>query len=330
MYDYKADVISTRTGNLGSSDAKLIAQCAELGQVPQSVVKRLAVVKGFIENPTFTNRAMQFGDYVENTVYESLKKDDERWQSNPCLVSTKYAGRNVGVIDHVDFMLQDDEKKVLTVVECKATRLTFQQTRDEYKMQLSHHFLLGSELAESLGDYKLVLMLSHYQTSGLDLDKDFEFDPERLTVKTLRGMDKLAQSYRLSEGIEVIDKFLDTFDYYTEEDEIDSAYLPEKVKKEFDDMTTILAEIKERESKVDEFKERLYRFMSEKNIKGIRADGWSITRVDPSESKTFDYKTFLEDLIKEHPRKADKLRKKYTKTTKKKGFVTIKLKTNKD
>lgn len=330
MNEQKQEIINTRKGFLGGSDAKMIMQIAELGTVPQSALKRLAVCKGLLEPEQFTNRAIEMGNFIEETVFNNLKSTDDRWQSNPRIVSTKYSRQNVSVLDHVDFMLQDDEKKVLTIAECKAVRTTFNQTRDDYKAQLMHHWLLGSELAKSLGDYKVVLMLCHYSTEGLNLDEPFEFNPDRLTVKKLRDMERLSRHYNLAKGIDIIDSFLETFDAYYEDEEVDAEYLPSNVKTEFDQITTMLAEIKAREDAVAAFKTKLYDFMSSHNIKAVKNDAWSIVRVDPSESKSFDAKKFLEDYTVSHPRKAEKLKKEYTKTTKKKGFVTIKLRTNKE
>lgn len=330
MNEQKQEIINTRKGFLGGSDAKMIMQIAELGTVPQSALKRLAVCKGLLEPEQFTNRAIEMGNYIEETVFNNLKASDERWQSNPRIVSTKYSRKNASVLDHVDFMLQDDEKKVLTIAECKAVRTTFNQTRDDYKAQLMHHWLLGTELAKSLGDYRVVLMLCHYSTEGLNLDEPFEFNPDRLTVKKLRDMERLSRHYNLAKGMDIIDSFLETFDAYYEDDEVDASYLPSNVKTQFDQVTTMLAEIKAHEDVINAFKTKLYDFMVSHNIKGIKNEAWSITRVDPSESKSFDSKRFLEDYLKEHPRKAEKLKKEYTKTTKKKGFVTIKLKTNKE
>jgi hypothetical protein len=69
--------------------------------------------------------------------------------------------------------------------------------------------------------------------------------------------------------------------------------------------------------------------MVEKDIKSIKNDVFSITRVDPTESKTFDAKRYLDDEAKAHPRKVKKLVAKYTKTTKRKGYAVIKVKEEK-
>ena len=232
------------------------------------------------------------------------------------------------MIDHVDFFLQDDEKKVIILGECKATRSTFEQTHDEYKWQLLHHYLLGCERAKELGGYKVKVMLCHYCTDGIDLTQPFEFDPSRLTVKTLRNMEKLSKSYHLAESMDIIDNFLETFtEYY--EDEVDGNLLPENVKTEFDQVTTFLTEIKEREKKVDDFKKRLTEFMISKGIKGIKTDKWAITLVNESESISVDYKAiFANEIEAKKPRIANKLKKQYKKVTKKKAYVMIKVQDN--
>ena len=323
--DYKQDIIQTRTGNVGSSDARTLQQIAELGQVPKSAYKRMAVIKGLAENEDITTPAMRFGDYIENQVFANLKASDERWQSNPCVYSTRYARKNVGCLTHIDFLLQDDENKVLTVGECKATKLSFEQARHEYAYQICHHFLLAQELAKSLGGYKIKVMLCVYDANDVDYN-DHEFDPSRLTVKQLRNIDKEAKTYRLSDAMDIVNDFLENFNEYYEGDEIESEYLPEKVKQEFDTITTILAEIKERETKVEEFKTRLYEFMLSHDIKSIKNENWSITRVDATESRQFDSKAFLSDYATKHPRAYKKLVSGFEKVVKRKGSVQIRIK----
>jgi hypothetical protein len=119
MENYKDDIIQTRTGNVGSSDSKMLQQIAELGQVPTSAKKRLAIVKGFCENPNITTPAMRLGDYVEQMTFKSLHSQDARWESNKFLKSEKYSRKNCGCITHIDYWLQDDEKKVITIGEQK-------------------------------------------------------------------------------------------------------------------------------------------------------------------------------------------------------------------
>ena len=67
----------------------------------------------------------------------------------------------------------------------------------------------------------------------------------------------------------------------------------------------------------------------DKDIKSIKNDMFAITRVDQTESKSFDGKKYMDDMAKEHPRKAKKILAKYTKTVKRKGYATIKVKEEK-
>ena len=329
MNEAKQEIIATRTGCLGGSDARLIQSIAEAGKIPQSAMKRLAICKGLAEQPQFTNPAIEFGNYVESIVFESLHSQDEHWQSNPCLVSTKYSRPNCKVIDHVDFFLQDDEKKVLVLGECKGTRSTYEQTYDEYKWQLLHHYLLGCEKAKELGGYKVKVMLCHYCTDGIDLTQPFEFDPSRLTVKTLRNMEKLSKSYHISEAMDVIDNFLETFTEYYEQEEVDANLLPANVQSQFSEVAQFLKEIKEREVKIDAFKAKLYDFLSERGIKKVACDDFSFTVVAPTQQVSVDYKNlFTQEIEAKRPRVARQLKEKYKKTVNKKGYVIIKTNDN--
>jgi hypothetical protein len=176
--------------------------------------------------------------------------------------------------------------------------------------------------------WKMKLHLVHYSTDGLDLENDgVTLDPERLTVKALRMPKTL---FDMGMTMDIVNDFLETFtEYYGDGEEVDADLLPEKVKTQFDEIANVLAEIKCGEDKVKAFKERLFKFMDEKGIKSIKNDAFSITRVDASESHSFDYKKFLDDQRISHPIATKRLEKKYDKVSKKKGYVNIKVKESK-
>lgn len=327
MEQYKQDIINTRKGCLGGSDAKLLQQVALWGKVPQSAYKRLAVCKGLIEQENITTKVMEYGDFIEQSIFEHLSEVDKRYQSNPCLVSKRYSTKEVKIIDHVDFVLQDDENKVLNLYECKASKYSTTQVRNIYECQLYHHYLLGGELAKELGNYRVNVFLCHYDTSDVDLDAPWVFDPNKISVRQVRFNNK--QVFDMAKAVSIVSDFLADFNEYYEQEEIDANLLPANVQTRFSEVAQFLREIKEREQKVNDFKDKLYNFMLDKNIKGIRSEEWSITRVDASESKSVDYKKLFEQEIEsKHRVKAKRLKEKYKKSTQKKGFVTIKLKDN--
>ena len=322
MNDYKSDIIATRTGNVGSSDSKMLQQIAELGQVPTSAKKRLAIVKGFCENPNITTPAMRLGDYVEQMTFASLHSQDARWESNKFLKSEKYSRKNCGCITHIDYWMQDDEKKVITIGEQKATVHNYQQAYDEYKFQIYHHYLLTKEYANKIG-YKVNVLFCVYDTNGIE--EGHEYDPSRLTVRKLRMLEKYSKSYHLSEAMDIIDNFLETFTKYYEQDEIDANLLPANVQSQFTEVAQFLREIKEREDKVAAFKTKLYGFLSERGIRKVACDDFSFTVVAPTQQISVDYKAlFTQEIEAKKPRVAKQLKEKYKKTTNKKGYVVIK------
>lgn len=335
MVDYKEDVAKSRVGCLGSSDGKMLQQICALGYVPKSAYKRLAVCKGLVEQEDIPRTAaVAAGDAMEMLIYKHLSANDPRYESNPRWESTKYSTKNVKLIAHPDLVLKDDARKTLFVYECKTTKYGVEETRQTYKSQLFIENILGKEICEGLGkDWSIKVFLVHYNTDGLNLeqlmsDDALEIDPSRLTVKEVRFTS--TAYFDIKRTMAIVDTFLETFDEYYEGDEVDADLLPANIKSQFEDIAVAFQEMEDRKVRVEAFKKRLYDFMVEKNIKSIKNDFFSITRVDPTESKQFDGKRYLEDLSKAHPRKANKIAKDYTKTTKRSGYATIKVNDKKD
>lgn len=327
--NYKDEIRDSRTGSLGSSDGKLIAQISALGTVPKSAYKRLAVCKGLVPHVDIPQTAaIKAGDDIEMMVYEYLRATDERWQSNPCLVSEKYSRPNCRLISHVDFMLEDDDEKILYLVECKASKHPFPVVRDTYKDQLFVHYMLGKEHASKLGKgWKVKLSLCVYNTDGLDLEDGIIFDPSRLMVKQVN-----VGRYRidLRKAMDIINDFLEGFtEYYGDGEEIPYEILPANVKNQFLSIVNTLKSINEQKKTVDEFNQRLYQFMLDNDIKKIKNDMFSISRVDASESHSFDYKKYLDDERVKHPLKTKKLEEKYEKVTKRNGYAKFTIKDEK-
>ena len=326
IQDYKNEISNTRKGCLGGSDGKMLAQIAALGYVPKSAFKRLAVCKGLIEQEDIPRTAaIVAGDKIEMAIYDHLTKKDPRYESNPLWVSEKYSTKNVKLIAHPDIVLKDEARKTLFVYEVKTTKYNINDTRTTYKSQLFIENTLAHEIISKLGSgWSVKLFLVHYSTEGLDLNDGVEFDPTRMTLKEVSF--RSSALFDIKSAMELVDTFLETFTEYYDGDEIDANLLPTNVKSQFDDVAAMLVDIKECETKIEEFKKRLYDFMLEHDIKSIKNEYFSIVAVAPSESKSFDTKRYMEDLIKQYPRKSKKIIEKYTKTQKRKGYCQIKVK----
>lgn len=321
-YGYKDEIISSRVGNLGGSDARILAAIAKNGCVQRAQVERLAIAKGLYERPNITNLAMQYGDFIENMIYDSLVQVDERWESNKCFRSQKYGREGLGLLVHIDFSLFDDsrDKPLLLWVECKATTTDIEQTYKDYKEQLYVEYVLGKELAEQLGaDFKLELC--HYDASVMFEDEfqlQFAFDPDKISRKKVIFKKPV---FDISSGMDIAAQYVSEMTEYKRE-EIDWDYLPAEVQEQMKQVNNILVSIKEKQDSIEEFKSRFYDFLCKNEIKSVKTPYFTISRVDESVSIQFDKVRFTA----EHP----ELAAKYQRAVKKKGYVLIKTKEVKD
>ena len=320
--DYKNDIINSRIGSLGSSDGKVLAAIAKNGCVQRAQVERLAIAKGLYERPNITNIAMQYGDFIENMIYDSLVQVDERWESNKCFRSQKYGREGLGLLVHIDFSLFDEsrDKPLLLWVECKATTTDIEQTYKDYKEQLYVEYVLGKELAEQLGaDFKLELC--HYHASVMFEDEfqlQFAFDPDKISRKKVIFKKPV---FDISSGMDIAAQYVSEMTEYKRE-EIDWDYLPAEVQEQMKQVNNILVSIKEKQDSIEEFKSRFYDFLCKNEIKSVKTPYFTISRVDESVSIQFDKVRFTA----EHP----ELAAKYQRAVKKKGYVLIKTKEVKD
>lgn len=321
-YGYKDEIISSRVGNLGGSDARILAAIANNGCVQRAQVERLAIAKGLYERPNITNIAMQYGDFIENMIYDSLVQVDERWESNKCFRSQKYGREGLGLLVHIDFSLFDEsrDKPLLLWVECKATTTDIEQTYKDYKEQLYVEYVLGKELAEQLGaDFKLELC--HYDASVMFEDEfqlQFAFDPDKISRKKVIFKKPV---FDISSGMDIAAQYVSEMTEYKRE-EIDWDYLPAEVQEQMKQVNNILVSIKEKQDSIEEFKSRFYDFLCKNEIKSVKTPYFTISRVDESVSIQFDKVRFTA----EHP----ELAAKYQRAVKKKGYVLIKTKEVKD
>lgn len=321
-YGYKDEIISSRVGNLGGSDARILAAIAKNGCVQRAQVERLAIAKGLYERPNITNIAMQYGDFIENMIYDSLVQVDERWESNKCFRSQKYGREGLGLLVHIDFSLFDEsrDKPLLLWVECKATTTDIEQTYKDYKEQLYVEYVLGKELAEQLGaDFKLELC--HYDASVMFEDESqlqFAFDPDKISRKKVIFKKPV---FDIASGMDIAAQYVSEMTEYKRE-EIDWVYLPAEVQEQMKQVNNILVSIKEKQDSIEEFKSRFYDFLCKNEIKSVKTPYFTISRVDEAISMQFDKVKFAS----EHP----ELVAEYQKEVKKKGYVLIKTKEVKD
>ena len=115
---HKAEIIQSRLGGFGGSDAKMFLKVGRKGieSLSETDKKRIAVALGQIPyQETFTSKAMEAGNEFEAWIAKTVYKEPE-WINNKRLESENIKPKNFKVFAHSDFV---NAEKV--VIEAKYT-----------------------------------------------------------------------------------------------------------------------------------------------------------------------------------------------------------------
>jgi len=301
----KQEIINKRMGGLGSSDAKMVAKITRNGCLSDSDNQRIAIMLGLEQKREFKSLPTEYGNFIEERIFEIIKKKYPNAISNPYYKSEELSEKyGFDIFNHIDYEVETDDK--LIWIENKATKKCAAETFEEYKYQICWHENLLIEKAMAVRKMPILLM-SHYK-----VDEYGDFIAENLTIKEIPHI-----NCDFSKGFEIISEAIKDFQYEPKE-ELYADNLPVSIQEKMQQMAVCLREIKEAENKVEQFKERMKEMMLENNVKSIDNDFFRISLVGESFSSSFDKKTFE----KEHP----DLAKQFTKQIKKQSYITLKIK----
>jgi len=301
----KQEIINKRIGGLGSSDARMVAKIAKNGCLSDADNQRIAIMLGLEQRREFKSLPAEYGNLIEERIFDIIKEKYPNAVSNPFykseVLSKKYG---FGIFNHIDYEIETDDK--LIWIENKATKKSFNETCAEYNYQLCWHENLLIEKAITIKKMPILLM-SHYK-----VDEYSDFVAENFTIGEIPHI-----NHDFSKGLEIISEAVKDF-HYEPKEELFADNLPAPVQERMQQISVCLSEIKEAESKVEKFKERMKVLMLDNNIKSIDNDYFRISLVAESFSSSFDKKAFE----KEYP----ELTKKFTKKIKKQSYITLKIK----
>lgn len=305
--EHKQEIINTRVGGLGSSDAKMVVGIAERGTLNYSDKERIAVMLGLAEKRQISSKAIELGNIIEDAVFEVFKTQfGENITSNPRYEIEFYL--NYRVSNHIDFEISTPTE--LIWIEHKSTIHGINQALEDYKYQLAWHTMLGQDKALNEGK-KFRLMLSHYDTN----DFDGTFEADKLSIVEVKPNLHLID--KICKGLLIINEQIPTFEWQPNEGILHASSLPAEINDKCEMMADHLRRIKEMTEQVDQFKSRMCELMVANNVKSIVTDAFTITLVEQSVSTTFDKSKFA----KEHPEMVAQYEKKQTR----KAYVTIKI-----
>ena len=318
--EHKQEIINTRVGGLGSSDAKMVVGIAERGTLNYADKERIAIMLGLAECKQFSTHATELGNILEQAVFEivnnpkaiaDILKLEEgtplKIESNP-RYTMEIPSITFRVCNHIDFAVNTPD--TLIWIEHKSTIHGIGRAQEDYKHQLAWHTMLGQDKAQAEGK-EFKLFLSHYDTNEFD----GTFEADKLSIVEVTPNTHLID--KICKGLLSINEQIPTFEWQPNEGILHASSLPAEINDKCEMMATHLRKIKELTEQVDQFKQRMCELMVANNVKSIVTDAFTITLVEQSVSTTFDKSKFA----KEHPDMVAQ----YEKKSIRKPYVTIKL-----
>jgi len=303
----KEEIIKTRAAGLGSSDAKMVAKIGKNGGLSDADRQRIAIMLGLEEKKEFRSIPTDYGNFIEEKVFEIIREKYPNVVSNPFYKSKSLSKKyGFGIFCHIDYEVELNSK--LIWIENKATIKTDDDAYNDYFHQLAWHSVLLHEKAKSMNKIP-ILMLSHYHVD----EYEEVFIPENFSIR-IREIANPGSCFK--KGLEIISESVKDFKYEPKE-ELYAESLPAPINEKMQQIAACIIEMKKAEKQVDEFKERMRELMSENNVKSIQNDYFRITLVGESMTTSFDKKSFE----KEYPKIAEK----FTRQTRKSSYINLKI-----
>src|SRR5690554_3885744 len=169
----KQEIIATRKGGFGGSDAKMFYKVGQKGieALSDTDKRRIAVALGqveYIETPT--TEAMEAGNEFEKWLAENFYTED--YENNFRIEPKKPMSVNFKVFAHADFYYSTLGR----VIEAKYTSSDAQQTKRDYMAQLQWYYMLGADQ---------VFLDKGYQGQPFDVNDEFFIERNDAYIKKL-------------------------------------------------------------------------------------------------------------------------------------------------
>ena len=289
----KNEIITTRKGGFGGSDAKMFYKVGQNGieALSDTDKRRIAVALGQVEHiETPTTEAMEAGNEFEKWLGENIYYE---WNNNFKIEPEELLSTNFKVFAHADFYYSWTK----TVIEAKYTSSDAERTIQDYMAQLQWYYMLGADQ---------VYLNKGYQGEPFEINDEFFIERDRAYIN------------RLIIGIKLIDAFCDTFIYEPKDEWGINDLLPYEQSAVIK-MTSVLSEIKRMEQEAEELKAKLLDTMLKHNVKSLKHDNYTLTVVPEGVTSRFN----KAKLLKDHPeiKESD-----YTTLSERKAYLKINLK----
>ena len=300
---HQNEIERTRVGGFGGSDAKMFYKIGlrGLSALSNSDKKRIRVAKGIDEyKPIFQTEAMRKGHEFEDWYWENRISNNgntsykrEMWIARGCAI-------NFNTFAHADMAKMHEITNEPCIVELKFLERPEMAT-EQYMAQLQWYYMLGAKIVWlTVGHNSNEDSFDDIMVSEEVIDKDYSY------IEILRN------------GVKLLDDNWDNLNLDLPEEWTSEDLLPFEAT-EVELMTNYLHEIKRLESMIEEKKVNLLQFMQDNGVKSINSENYIITHVPTGTTSRFNKAKLLKDFPEIDESK-------YTTTSERKGYVTIKLK----
>lgn len=268
---HMAEILTSRVGGFGGSDAKLIHKIGEKGiaSLSNSDKKRIAVMKGLVPYEAIVETpAMKAGRLFEDYV-ETIYGDYEREVRLSADLTDKFL-----TFAHADFW----DERTRTVVECKYSQKSTDEVLNDYKHQLQWYYIMGAEEVVLIHGTGSVEPFATENTTIIQIPRN-----KKLQATMLLGVKILAEEINnpiLDLGVKCSITDLPAWDR-----DIIEAFIAAAI------------EVEINQARVDKYREQVPIIMQDNGISEIDADGYSISSTPPSTRCSFDKVKFA----KAHP-----------------------------
>lgn len=288
------EIISTRKGGFGGSDAPLFLRIAANGLDSLSATdnRRIAVMMGLAEPAQFTNAAMEAGHAFEDYYQIHEIAATGALYDREVYVEDKELAKNFKIFCHADYATAGFAR----VKELKYSQEDTEAVIKRYNAQCQWYYMLGAEHVDLVHGQGLVE----------------PFIPQGITEVWVP-----ADAYyieRLNTGISILDEAIsngwrpELAQSETYED------LPANVQKALVDVSTLSLRIKELTTELDAAKAIISAYMGDVSITSITSELGSVSYTAESKTLTLDTKKLQAEQAE--------IARQYMKETTKKAFIT--------
>lgn len=309
---HNQEIINSRVGGFGSSDAALFVRIAKKGGVTnlsRTDNHRIAVALGIVPPVgTPTTEAMErghrFEDWYENNILNTATNiEREKRLEHLAGDMSVYMPTNFRLFAHADFF--DNTRN--EVLELKCSQYEFGKVYSDYYSQLQWYYLM-----EGVNS----VMLIHCKPNTTN---PFEGEFDIITSEDVLFDENMADT--LQNGIQLLDEAISEGWKPSVSDTATTEELPEFMQDNISILKKIQANIKALQNEEAMIKEEMLEYMTDNGLASLLDDEVTVTMVGATETKSFDSTAFF----KAHPElKTEK--DKFQKVSQRKAYLTIKAK----